>query len=147
MERASALVLTIMTAVLGVATAIMAITVPSLWSMAGDLGAIKARVEQFDKRFDALDSKLESVAKRTDGIDARLAQRDTDPAVLVAQSGLRPESEFGGVRFGDRLFVLPKSDKAQAELVRAGLTRVSITPSTFGYVVGRFVESGRLIAP
>lgn len=145
MDRLSALLLTLMTGVLGVATALMAITVPSLWSMSGDLGAIKARVEILDKRTESFDGKLDGLGRRLDGLDARLAHRETDASNLVAQAGLRPDSEFGGVRIGQKLFVLPKSDKAQAELARAGIPREAITPSTFGYVLGTFDGAGRLV--
>lgn len=186
MDRVPAYLLTLVTAVMAVATALMGLTVPSLWSMAGDLGGIKARLEvvdrrlgEFDKRFQEFDGKLEAIVRRLDGIDMRLdgmdrrlqdvdrhlqehdgkldaigrrpdgidlrtVQRDTDPSNLVAQSGLRPESEFGGVRVGQKLYALPKSDKAQAELAGSGLRREAITPSTFGYVLGTFNPAGRL---
>lgn len=151
MDRIPTYLLTTVTAVMAVATALLGLTVPSLWSMAGDLGGIKARLDvvdrrlqEADKRAQERDIKLDSIGKRVDGIDARLVQRDSDPANLIAQSGLRPESEFGGVRIGEKLYALPKSDKAQAELAGSGLRREAITPSTFGYVLGTFDGAGRL---
>jgi len=151
MDRIPSFLVTSVTLVMGVATAMLSITVPSLWSMAGDIGAVKARVETFDRRFNGIDKRLEAiegkvdaVAKRADGIEARLVQRETDTSALVAQSGLRPESEFGGLRVGQKLFVLPKSDKAALDLASSGLQREAITPSTFGYVIGTFDDAGRL---
>ncbi|NNM74281.1 hypothetical protein [Enterovirga aerilata] len=141
-----------LTVVLAVATVIMGFTVPAMWTMASDIGTIKARVETFekrfdavDKRFDSLDGKADMIGRRVDGIDARLAARDTDPATMVAASGLRPQSEFAGIRVGGKLFVMPKTDQAAAELSRAGLAREAITPSAFGYVIGTFDSTGAYV--
>jgi hypothetical protein len=149
MDRVPAYVLSGLTVVLAVATVLMGLTVPAMWSMSSDVGAIKARVEQFEKRFDAvekrfdsLDAKVDSIGRRVDGIDTRLAARDTDPGTMLAASGLRPQSEVAGIRIGEKLFVLPKTDQAAAELARAGLAREAITPSAFGYVIGTFTSAG-----
>ena len=149
MERVASYILAGLTVVLTVATVMMAMTIPAMWTMSADVGAIKARLdgvdkrlETLDRRFETLDTKLDGIGRRVDGIDGRLAARDTDPAVMVAASGLRPDTEFAGLRVGAKLFVLPKTDKAQADLARAGLQREAITPSAFGYVIGTFDPAG-----
>lgn len=151
MERATTIVTGAAALVMAVATAFLGFTIPGIWALESDMGGVKVRLEEYSKRFenfdkklDGMDTKLDTISKRVDGIDGRLAARDTDPASLVAQSGLRPESEFGGVRVGEKLYVLPKTDKAQAELATSGLQREPITPSTFGYVIGKYDDFGRL---
>lgn len=151
MEKAWTYVAAAMTVVMGIATVLLGITVPAIWGMSKDIGKLEARFDSFEKRSDAVDRKLDSIdakldaiGRRVDGIDGQLAQRKTDPASLVAQSGLRPESEFGGVRVGQKLDVRPKTDKAATELASSGLSREAITPSTFGYDVGTFDSAGRL---
>lgn len=151
MDKGWTYVAAAMTVVMGIATVLLGITVPTIWGMSKDIGKLEARFDGFEKRSDAvdrkldsIDSKVEAIGRRVDGIDGRLAQRETDPASLVAQSGLRPDSEFGGVRVGQKLYVLPKTDKAATELASSGRNREAITPSTFGYVVGTFDSAGRL---
>lgn len=153
MDRVFTIVLGAASLVMAAATALLAVAIPAMWTMAGDIGTLKGqapetarRFDALDKRMDSFDTKLDAVLKRVEGIDTRMAQNETDPARLLAQAGLRPASEFTGLRIGERLFVRPKSEQAQKDLASMGLQRETITPTTFGYLLGRLdPASGKIV--
>ena len=118
MEKVWSFVLAGATVVMTVATVLLGIALPSMWGLSKDIGLLTGKVEEFTKRVDEryqqvykrlewLDTKADSTIKRIEAVDLRLAQRDSDPAALVAQAGFRPDSEFTGVR-GKRSTSFPK---------------------------------------
>ena len=126
------------------ASTMLGFTIPAIWTLSSDMGAAKTTLSSIDKRLEKIEAKVDEIGKHADSIDSRMTSKETDPVNLIAQAGIRPISEFGGIRVGTKLFVLPKSDKANSELADSGMKRENITPSTYGYVMGTYGENDRL---
>jgi hypothetical protein len=156
MERTWTILQAAVTVVMTVATAVLGFTLPAIWGMAGDIGGLKARADEFSGKFvqvqaklDGIEGKIDAIARKADGIEVYLTRRDTDPNALLAQAGLRPMTEFAGARIGNKFVIFPKTDAAHAELAQSGFKREAVAPSIFGYVAGEYDTTGavRLMPP
>jgi len=91
MEKVWSFGLACATVVMAVATALLGITLPAMWAMSKDIGTLTAKADAAEKRLESLDTKADPTLKRIEGVDFRLAQRESDPAALVAQAGFREQ--------------------------------------------------------
>jgi hypothetical protein len=109
---------------------LMASALPIAYDLKGSVGEMKSSLANIQKQIDSEEAQLKTlVSERGDS--------ETDPKLILSRQGVPVEEGYSFAYVGQSVVVFPKTQAAEAKLVKSGYQRENLTPVIYGYVPRR----------